>query len=170
MVKGQLDHSYTFRIMPILIFSPVQKIMRHSLSSCLLPKISNCFSTGAVRLGKDVYGSGQNKIAEIYFNGQWVPICGHWFWENNIGADLFCQKLGFDSGEIKGKRSLQLPSDGLRVGKCNVGDSSVLQCTHEDCNQLELGGQCNNGGSCAKGQKAAIYIDCFNKGKTYLFV
>ena len=106
---------------------------------------------------------GQNNIAEIYFNGQWVPICGHFFWDNNVGADLFCQKLGFESGTIKGGKggsSLQLSSNGLRVGKCELGDSSVLQCSHEDCNQLELGGKCNNGGNCAKGQKAAISIKC----------
>ena len=101
-----------------------------------------------------------------------MPICGHWFWENRVGVDLFCQELGFDAGTIKGmtKGFLQLPSDGLRVGKCNVGDSSILQCTHEDCNQLELGGKCNNGGSCAKGQKAAVSIDCFTSGKSCLFV
>jgi hypothetical protein len=29
--KGQLDHSYTFLTIPILIFSPVQIIMRHPL-------------------------------------------------------------------------------------------------------------------------------------------
>ena len=107
------------------------------------------------------FGPGQSKIAEVWFNGKWVPICGHWFWENNIGADLFCQQLGFKSGIHKGRGTLQLPSDGLRVGKCNPGDS-FLKCTHNDCNQMTPGGYCNNGGNCHKGQKAAITIDCFN--------
>ena len=31
LAKGQVDHSYTFWTMPILIFSPVQIIMRHPL-------------------------------------------------------------------------------------------------------------------------------------------
>ena len=39
LAKGQLDHSYTFWTMPILIFSPVQIIMKcpnaKSLSHCL---------------------------------------------------------------------------------------------------------------------------------------
>ena len=95
-----------------------------------------------------------------------MPICGHWFWEGNVGADLFCQQLGFGSGEIKGRGSLSLPKDGLRVGQCNLGDS-WLQCSHNVCNQLEIGGNCNDGGSCAKGLNAAISIDC--KGKNQPF-
>ena len=31
LTKGQLDNSYTFWTMPILLFSPVQIIMRHPL-------------------------------------------------------------------------------------------------------------------------------------------
>ena len=72
---------------------------------------------------KSVRLEGPNQIAEVKFNGQWVPICGHWFWNSDsIGASLFCQKMGFESGELKKPlRQLELPSDGLRVGKCNQG-------------------------------------------------
>ena len=60
---------------------------------------------------------------------------------------------------------LVLPNDGLRVGQCNQGDT-WLQCSHNDCNQLQVGGQCNNGGMCTQGQYAAVSIDCFNEGKS----
>ena len=46
---------------------------------------------------------GENQIAEVYIENKWVPICGHWFWNNNIGATLFCQEMGFESGYIKSK-------------------------------------------------------------------
>ena len=104
---------------------------------------------------------GSNDIAEVYYNGQWGPICGHWFWENDIGASLFCQELGFPSGKIT--KTLTLPSDGLRVGMCQEGDN-WLQCSQNDCNQLEFGGFCNNGGNCQKGQNAAVAIECSNQG------
>ena len=84
-------------------------------------KRNNLFilSEGSVRLGSD-------DIAEVYFNEKWVPICGHWFWDNNIGATLFCQKLGFESGIINER--FELTNDGLRVGKCDSGDA-WLQCS-----------------------------------------
>ena len=105
---------------------------------------------------------GENQIAEVYFQNEWVPICGHWFWNNNIGATLFCQELGFQYGYIKNQSDL--PNDGLRIGQCNAGDS-WLQCSHDGCNQLEVGGFCNNGlGACTQGQHVAVSIGCFNEG------
>ena len=72
--------------------------------------------------------------------------------------------MGFESGVLKKPfRQLVLPSDGLRVGMCNQGDK-WLQCSHTDCNQLELGGKCNNGGDCGMGQKAAVSIICSGSG------
>merc|ERR1712039_1111068 len=60
-------------------------------------------SDGLVRLD-------DNNIAEISFKGNWFPICGHWFWDNANGANLFCQKLGSQSGQL-GDRT-QLPREG----------------------------------------------------------
>ena len=96
-------------------------------------------------------------MAEAFVNGKWVPICGHFFWDNNIVASLFCQQLGFVSGSIK-ERFQILPNDGLRVGKCLNGDKWP-QCTG-NCNQLVVGGQCNNGAQCTKGQNAAVSMEC----------
>ena len=110
----------------------------------------------SVRLGSD-------DIAEVYFNEKWVPICGHWFWDNNIGATLFCQKLGFESGAINER--FELKNDGLRVGQCNSGDA-WLQCSR--CNELQVGGQCDGGGSCNRGQTAAFSISCFDEGMEHI--
>ena len=111
---------------------------------------------GGVRLGS-------NQVAEVYFNGQWVPICGHHFWDNNLGASLFCQQLGFGSGIIK-QRYLILSNDALQVGGCNVGDK-WLECSNPICNQLIIGGQCNDSpGNCNMGEPAGVSIECINSG------
>ena len=39
--------------------------------------------SGSVRLVEE-------KFPEVFWNGVWTPICGHWFWNNDYGADLFC--------------------------------------------------------------------------------
>ena len=129
-------------------------VTRHAPGYTRHLKRDNLFilSEGSVRLGSD-------DIAEVYFNEKWVPICGHWFWDNNIGATLFCQKLGFESGAINER--FKLKNDGLRVGKCDSGDS-WLQCSR--CGELQVGGQCDGGGNCNRGQTAAFSISCFDEG------
>ena len=53
----------------------------------------NCmYLQNLVRLASD-------NTPEIFWNGNWIPICGHDFWNTNsdghqISVALFCQKLG----------------------------------------------------------------------------
>ena len=101
-----------------------------------------------------------NNIAEISFNGDWLPICGHWFWDNGNGADLFCQELGYQSGQL-GDRT-QLPREGIRIGRCNNGDTWP-NCS-SGCNDQSIGGtQCSD---CRSGALAGIKINCDGKGFT----
>ena len=69
-----------------------------------------------------------NKIPEINYNGKWVPICGHWFWNGNHGAKLFCKRLGYASGVITDKR-IPLSSDGFRIGDCSGTNNFPDGCT-----------------------------------------
>ena len=58
----------------------------------------------------------------IYWNDVWSPICGHGFWNNDYGATLFCQKLGYDSGTktpVKGKFTSM---DALDLDVCGQND------------------------------------------------
>ena len=100
-------------------------------------------------------------MPEVYFDGKWVPICGQYFWNNNIGANLFCQEFGFESGTLKNTH-LTLPNDGLNIGKCEQRDA-WLQCSG-NCNNLQIGGFCG-AGKCTKGSKSGILIDCSGVGK-----
>ena len=97
------------------------------------------------------------KFPEVFLNGKWSPICGHWFWDNNHGADLFCQKLDptFTSGTITKRRDKPLESDGIRIGKCLGGDQ-WLGCSG-GCNDLGTGNGC---AQCAAGQGASVEIHC----------
>ena len=104
----------------------------------------------------------QGETAELFHNGEWYPICGHWFWNNGNGADLFCQQLGYQSGTIRAEstsRQVALPSDGIRIGMCNAEDTWP-HCTG-GCNDLSVGGTPDTGCSdCREGAMAGLKIDC----------
>jgi len=107
---------------------------------------------GSVRLVEE-------KFPEIFWNGIWTPICGDWFWNNDYGADLFCQKLDskYVSGTVTMRQDIKLIRDGIRIGKCNINDSSLLSCTG-GCNDLETGNR--HCAVCGAGQLATINIKC----------
>ena len=100
----------------------------------------------------------------MYWNEQWTPICGHYFWDNNVGANLFCQELGFSSGVVSSGTGIyssrRLESDAIRIGKCAANDK-WLKCTG-GCNDLATGGHCSNNpyAKCSAGELAGITIEC----------
>ena len=108
----------------------------------------------------------EEKYPEIRFNDKWSPICGHYFWDNNYGATLFCQKLNstYTFGSVK-NTGIPLASDGIRVGECTSQDNTLSSCTG-GCNDLQVGGQCSNdpNGKCSIGQGPTIEIECFRQG------
>ena len=81
----------------------------------------------------------EEKYPEIWFNDKWSPICGHYFWNNNYGATLFCQELDstYTFGSIKNS-GIPLASDGIRVGKCTSQDNSLSSCTTLACTDWTL--------------------------------
>ena len=97
---------------------------------------------------------GDNEIAEIFINEMWVPICGHYFWDNNHGAELFCQKLGYKSGQPGAKSPL--PSDGVKIGKCYYGD--IWPNCSGGCNDHSIGG--NELCDCRSGAMSGTKINC----------
>ena len=132
------------------------------LSVTLYITFTTKFYSNAVRLN-------DNELAEIYQNGKWIPICGHWFWNNNKGATLFCQQLGYKIGIVKQEsiaRQVPLPDDGFRIGQCETNDIWG-QCTG-GCNDHTIGGTnwlCIKS-NCTSGAMAGLKIECSN-GKHY---
>jgi len=88
-------------------------------------------------------------------DGKWSPICGHWFWNNNNGATLFCKELGFNHGIVIKRQDKPLGSDAIRVGQC-LSNDKWLNCK----GGFNLG-ICNNCDHCRAGNKASVEIKCF---------
>jgi len=111
---------------------------------------SDCTGEGAVQLRN-------GKYPEVFLNGIWSPICGHWFWNTNFGANLFCQELTSNpasTGQVI-RRKYAFGKDAIRIGRCESNDQ-WLSCTG-GCNDLGTGKGCAD---CRKGQKASIEIKC----------
>ena len=102
------------------------------------------------------------KYPEVSLNGTWSPICGHYFWNNNHGATLFCQKLNpeFKSGTLIRRHDKPLESDGIKIGGC-FSDDHWPECTG-GCNDFETGSSCfeANGGKCTAGEVSSMEIHC----------
>ena len=136
----------------------------------------NCIQSGACnhdnlnRLAlseREVVRLKDEKFPEVFLNGTWSPICGHWFWDNDYGAKLFCQILmsNPDSiGVVIRRTDKPLESDGVRIGKCLINDQ-WLSCSG-GCNDLGTGKDCpeqcgcNNIDNCGADSPASIEIQC----------
>ena len=71
-------------------------------------------------------------ILEVFLNGAWSPLCGHYFWNTPDGTRMACIKMGYagvspcslpsDPGWAAGCRFQTLDSDGISVGMCSGGE------------------------------------------------
>ena len=119
-----------------------------------MSKSSSC-ANGDVKLTDD-------SQPYIYWNNKWSPICGHYFWDNNIGADKFCRKIGHQTGVIFDKQGYHYPADALRVGKCREEDVWDEGCT-DGQNGYEIGGKIGLTGACCKNSNNAFKIRCHGR-------
>ena len=112
--------------------------------------------------GKAYCSNGDVKLEDngtpyIRWNGEWVPICGPWFWNNQEGAKLFCQKLGYEGGNYD-KKNEAYSKDSFSIGQCKAGDT-WLNCTG-GCNTYKKGDE-----SCPCNQGAIVKIGITCTGK-----
>merc|ERR1719210_2459997 len=94
---------------------------------------------------------------EIFANGYWVPICGHWFWNNENGANTFCRQLGYLTGNLTAT-GRKLATDAMYVGSCKAGEdlhSCSEGCCSEGCRKGSVG--C---GDCGAGKNGGITMTC----------
>ena len=80
------------------------------------------------------------KDPEVFQNDIWSPICGHWFWDNDVGASLFCQKFTSDptsTGYVIRRTDKPLEKDAIRIGNC-LSNDQWLSCSG-GCNDLGTG-------------------------------
>ena len=101
----------------------------------------------------------------VFWDNEWIPICGHYFWDNIHGANLFCRKMGYASGSLSGRGSGEKYGvNSFRIGKCNSGDE--WESCSGGCNDYQSGGACENNGRahCDKDQGVKVSIECFGGG------
>ena len=72
--------------------------------------------------------AGVSFVPEIYDDatGNYYPICGHCFWDNDNGASLVCQELGFDNGSVEATRDAY-NVDAMPVGHCAERDETLTE-------------------------------------------
>ena len=110
----------------------------------------------------------------VLWNSQWSPICGHFFGDNNVGAKLFCNRMGYDDGlAIPFEPRQKYSVDSFRIGRCNKGDV-WLNCNGA-CNDYQVGGHCANGNlndmangnaiKCEKNHGPKVFIECLGEKK-----
>ena len=103
----------------------------------------------------------------IYWNNKWSPISGHFFWDNEIGVNKFCRKLGPESGVIFDKRSYHYAVDAIRLGTCKEDDDWDTGCSGGH-NHYKLGGMIGLTGACLKTSSNAFRIKCDGKAQATL--
>ena len=95
----------------------------------------------------------ENSTPYIVWDNVWSPICGHYFWDNQHGSELFCQKLGYTSGTFE-RSNQKYSKDAIDVGRCNPGD------TLEKCTGGGNGYIVGSDNWCSAGKGVKITISC----------
>ena len=71
---------------------------------------------------------------EVFYSGQWYPICYEYFAEDHIGASTLCKQLGFKKGTVDTTRDpfsnlfSNMFKQHMRVGGCEAGEP-LTACT-----------------------------------------
>ena len=99
---------------------------------------------------------------KYYVTNKYVPICGHWFWDNNNGAKSICQKLGYSNGALS-RTNQAYTEDAVMLGRCKSGEDA--QHCSEDCRRNSgaekfVGKVFQGCADCTAGQRVGIKISC----------
>ena len=90
----------------------------------------------------------------IFWDDAWAPICGHAFWNNQIGARKFCEKLGYESGQGS-KTGGSYPIHAFSIGICRDNDIWPFCTGGNNLLKVQSAGE-----HCGAGTTSAITINC----------
>jgi len=112
-------------------------------------------SDGDVMLA-DVHGTMATSVQAdvaynpwVFYQGQWYPVCGHSFWNNDAGSDTACRMVGFTGG-VLGDRGDTFSENGMGVEGCSAGGESLF----ESCSIYEWPS------NCLAGQGIGVQVLC----------
>ena len=88
--------------------------------------------------------------------GQYVPVCGIGFWDNDEGASALCRLGGYSQGGKVIRTNTTYAKDAMPIGKCHPG---------EDADKCSAGGNAYGdftfqGGACTAGKPVGIEVVC----------
>lgn len=96
----------------------------------------------------------------------WVPICGHYTWNNACGAQLICQRMGYRHGALHtgSVEAFAYGTGAYWLGLCLDTDESLMSCAG-GCNMYSSSGICSEcvpAGSCScdAGQPVGFRVVC----------
>jgi hypothetical protein len=77
--------------------------------------------------------AGEAFFPQIFFNCDWSFACGHYFWNNDIGANLMCAQLGFlGGGVIVRKPDGDIDKTAVTIprwiGECSAQSTDLAEC------------------------------------------
>ena len=121
--------------------------------------LSGC-KDGDVKIGND-------DIAMMYKDGALHPICMYGFVDGTNGGNLFCKKLGYDTGSVSSV-SVTTTDNAIQVGACQSSDDDIASCTGGVCNTLEVGGTCGTITSPCGPGNVAMKITCSSASSTFV--
>jgi len=88
--------------------------------------------------------SGLRGTPEIFFDGEFHPICGHYFWDKQENAKSFCSKMGHTGGELfKIREQYWTDSVEIRTWGQFYGDGLTSHCSDEHAVSIEI--ECSGG-------------------------
>jgi hypothetical protein len=96
-------------------------------------------------------------VPEVYFDGNFYPVCGLGFADDNEGAAAICRAFRFGHGGFVKKTNAIFIKDAMPVGKCNAGES-LDSCTGGENAHGDLDGQ---NGQCKAGNPVGVEVTCY---------
>lgn len=106
---------------------------------------------------------GEAFVPEVLFEGKYYPICGHYFWDNDLGAGSVCKSLGFTGGNdihATSRTGHVYDTNAMPVGGCMDGED-LTKCTGGD---NAWGNFDFRDGRCKRGNSVGVKVTCYTQG------
>jgi hypothetical protein len=79
--------------------------------------------------------------------GTWRPVTSHYFWDNNWGAQIVCEDLGYGKGvrtRTRNPHNRELFDTKVGYRRCSASSKNIFQCRkHGGPNQKDLSAVAN---------------------------
>jgi hypothetical protein len=78
--------------------------------------------------------------------GVWRPISSHYFWDNNYGAQIVCENLGYGKGvrtRTRNYNNREQYDHSVGKRRCASSNTNILQCRKYGGNNTDMSAQAN---------------------------